>query len=375
MPRFKPADFEQLSLPVVEIYEAIERELLLNMATLLKEDKALILETDDETKYHHWRLVQLGKLGRLNRQHIATLSRYSGKTKEAVSKMLQDAGYGALMENEAIYSAAIAEGAALPAVPLIDKSAALLRVLFAYQQRAQDMFNLVNTTMLQEAGQLYRDIINKNTGMLLSGAITPQQALRRTAQEWGRHGVPALRDKAGKKWTTEAYVNMISRTLCNQVSNDMQFARMDEYGTDLIEVSSHLGARERCAPFQGRIFSRSGKSKKYAAWSSTSHGEAAGLLGINCHHVIYPYISGKSTKRYEPYDHSENQRVYEESQQQRAYERKIRKQKRELALLETLGDEQGIKESKAAIRNTQSQLRAFLDKTGRGRRRDREQIV
>jgi hypothetical protein len=155
----------------------------------------------------------------------------------------------------------------------------------------------------------------------------------------------------------------------------MQFARMDEYGTDLIEVSSHLGARERCAPFQGRIFSRSGKSKKYAAWSSTSHGEPAGLLGINCHHVIYPYISGKSTQRYEPYDPAENRRIYEESQQQRLFERKIRKQKRELALLETIGDEQGAKDAKQAIRATQSELRAFLSETGRGRRRDREQIV
>jgi hypothetical protein len=375
MPRFKPADFEQLSLPVVEIYNEIERELLLNMARMLKEDKELILEANDETKYHHWRLVQLGKLGRLNRQQITTIARYSGRTKEAVSKMLQDAGYGALLQNEAIFSQAIAEGVALPAVPLINQSLALLRVLQMYQQRAQDMFNLINTTMLSEAEQLYRDIINKNVGMLLGGTITPQQALRRTAQEWGRHGVPALRDKAGKKWTTEAYVNMISRTLCNNVSNDMQFARMDEYGTDLIEVSSHLGARKLCAPYQGRIFSRSGKSKKYKAWNTTSHGEPAGLLGINCHHVIYPYISGKSTKRYEPYDHTENERAYKESQQQRLFERTIRKQKRELAMLETIGDEQGIKEAKSRISATQKELRAFLAETGRGRRRDREQIV
>jgi hypothetical protein len=168
---------------------------------------------------------------------------------------------------------------------------------------------------------------------------------------------------------------MISRTLCNQVAGQMQFDRMDEYGSDLIEVSSHLGARERCEPFQGKIFSRSGKSKKYAAWSTTSYGEAAGLLGINCHHVIYPYISGKSTKRYEPYDVEENRRVYEESQQQRLYERTIRKQKRELELMETIGDEEGIKQAKQSIRNTQASLRAFLKETGRGRRRDREQIV
>lgn len=375
MARFKPADFQQLSLPVTEIYNEIERHLLLEMAKLLKEDKDMLLTAENEDIYQHWRLVQLGKLGKLQRSQIAIMARYSGKTEEAITNMLKAAGYGALMENEQLFAEAIAEGAPLLIAPPVDQSAALLRTLAAYQARALDMFNLVNTTMLSEAQQLYRDILNTNTGMLLSGAITPRQALQKTAREWGRQGIPALRDRKGRKWSTEAYVNMISRTLCNQVAGQMQFDRMDEYGSDLIEVSSHRGARPRCEPFQGKIFSRSGKSKKYAPWASTSYGEAAGLLGINCHHVIYPYISGKSTKRYEPYDVEENRRAYKESQQQRLYERTIRKQKRELELMETLGDEEGIKQAKQSIRNTQSSLRAFLKETGRGRRRDREQIV
>lgn len=96
---------------------------------------------------------------------------------------------------------------------------------------------------------------------------------------------------------------------------------------------------------------------------------------INCRHVIYPYIQGKSTKRYEPYDTTENDRVYKESQQQRSLERQIRKAKKEVKVMEALGDSEGVKEAKNKVSQRQTAMKEFINQTKRKRQYNREQIV
>ncbi|PHC14381.1 phage minor capsid protein [Bacillus toyonensis] len=369
-----PEKLQQLSMFVVDIYNAIQEELLLNMARILKYDRELLLSAENFEQYQHWRIVQLNKLGKLNRQQMNTISRYSGKTAEEVRKMLEGAGFTAVEQHEPLYQEAVQAGN-LTSAPAMHTSAALIGILNAYEQQALETLNLVNTTMLKQSQQVYLDVLNKTVGKLLGGVITPQQALRQTVSEWAQRGIPALIDKAGKRWSTEAYVNMVGRSTSQNVANEMQMARMDEYDVDLIEVSSHLGARPLCNPYQGRIYSKNGKSKRYPPFSSTSYGEAAGLLGINCRHVIYPYIQGKSTKRYEPYDTDENSKVYKESQQQRSLERQIRKAKKEVKVMEALGDAEGVKEAKSKVSQRQSSMREFINQTKRKRQYNREQIV
>jgi len=258
--------------------------------------------------------------------------------------------------------------------PAVAESTALAAILTAYQQQAMTTFNLVNTTMLQQAEQAYIDVLNQTVGKVLTGVQTPQQALRETVSRWAEHGIPALIDRKGRKWTTEAYVNTVMRSMSNKIANDMQDVRMDEYGVDLIEVSSHLDARPKCAPYQGRIYSRSGRHPKYPPLSSTSYGDPAGLFGINCRHVKYPYIEGVSKQRFHPYDLKEVSKAYKQSQKQRYLERKIRQAKRELKMMEALGDQEGIKAAKAKVRERQARMRAFINETGRARRYDREQV-
>jgi hypothetical protein len=369
-----PEKLQQLSMFVVDIYNAIEEELLLNMARMLKYDRELLLTAENFEQYQHWRIVQLNKLGKLTQQQMGTIASHSGKTAEEVRKMLETAGFTAVEQHEPLYREAVQAGS-IVAAPAMYTSAALIGILNAYEQQALDTLNLVNTTMLKQSQQVYLDVLNKTVGKLLGGVITPQQALRQTISEWAQRGIPALIDKGGKRWSAEAYVNMITRSVSQNVANEMQMTRMDEYDVDQIETSSHLGARPRCAPYQGRIYSKSGKSKRYPPFSSTSYGEAAGLLGVNCRHIIYPYIQGKSTKRYEPYDNDENSEAYKESQQQRSLERQIRKAKKEVKVMEALGDAEGAKEAKNKVSQRQANMREFINQTKRKRQYNREQIV
>ncbi|MCQ5042131.1 phage minor capsid protein, partial [Akkermansia muciniphila] len=52
----------------------------------------------------------------------------------------------------------------------------------------------------------------------------------------------AFIDKAGRKWTAEAYANMYVRTNVHNLSIDTVVKRNEDYGNDLFIVSKHSGA-------------------------------------------------------------------------------------------------------------------------------------
>ena len=251
----------------------------------------------------------------------------------------------------------------------------MMAMLDTWQRTAKGSMNLAMAKLLENSGPLYVDTINKATLSVLSGAESRQNALRSAIGEWIDNGIPSIKDAADRTWSTEAYGNMVIRTNVGRVATETQFQRMEEYGVDLLEVSSHVGARPGCAPYQGRIFSRSGTSSKYPPFSETSFGEAAGLFGINCGHVQYPFIEGLSTKTYSTYPEVRNDAAYENSQKQRKIERSIRSAKREKIVAEGTKDQVLIDKANKRIKNQQAAMREFIDETGRTRRRDREQIV
>lgn len=364
-----PLKQQQLAMPTVEVFLSIEEQMLINISKQLRKYKSLLTEDDIVS----WQTQQLSMLGELTQQNIVAIAKHAGMAVNEVTEALEKAGYSTVEEYEGDLQEAVALGLLLQP-PNIEASIALQDVLSAYQQQALDTFNMINTTMLEQSQQVYLDIVNQTVGKVLAGTQTAQEALREAVSKWANKGVPALIDKAGRQWSTEAYMNMVMRSTVNNVANDMQDARMDDYGVDLIEVSSHMGARPRCAPFQGRIFSRSGTHPKYPALSTTSYGEPAGLKGVNCRHIFYPYIEGLSKKTYKPYNEKENRKAYEESQQQRYIERRIREAKRELHMMQALGDDVGLKIAKHKVRDRQAEMREFIEATGRTRNRPREQV-
>ncbi len=363
----KRLKYQQLALPTVEIFLQIEEQILLNAAKKLRTDKSLL-----DGNIESWQSSKLSQLGALEQEAILTLAKNSHLAIDEVSEMLKQAGYSAVDDFEPDLVEAVRRGIlARPAD--ITESRALLEILKAYEQHSRNWINMVNTTMLDQSRQQYLNVINNVTGKVMSGVSTPQQALRDATRQWADMGIPAMIDKAGRRWSTEGYINMVTRSTTNNVANEMQDARMDEYDVELIEVSSHSGARPGCAPYQGRIYSRRGRNSQYPDLGSTSYGEPAGLFGINCGHFRYPYIPGITERRYFPTENAaENKRIYEESQRQRHLEREIRKAKREYNFMKTMNDTEGMDQAKQKVLVKQANMRSFIDDTKRTRQRQRE---
>jgi hypothetical protein len=364
-----PVRLQQLAQPVIDIYLQIQTQMLINIAKRLKGTPGLVI--DDVVV---WQATKLNQLGGLTQENIRVLARMAGVGVRDFMNMLREAGIEGIGPNESLLQAAMKKGAPITPPPPPMQDPTIIRILGTYEAQARDILNLVNSTMLAQSQQVYRDIINRTTAEVLAGTKTHQEALRSTVKAWARQGIPALIDKQGRRWSAEGYISMVTRTMSNRVTNDMQETRFDGWGVDLVEVSSHAGARPKCAPYQGKIYSRGGRTPGYPSLSNTSRGQPDGLFGINCGHFQYPYFPGISEKRYNPYPAEQNDRAYQNSQIQRRLERAIRQAKTEARMLEAMGDEEGAREARKLVRKRQAQMRKFIEETGRTRRRDREQI-
>ena len=225
--------------------------------------------------------------------------------------------------------------------------------------------------------QGFLDTLNQNVSAAVIGGQSRAQVVRQCIREFNTKGIPAFVDRRGREWTPEAYVNMAMRTTSGSVASQVQMARCEDYGIDLVEVDSHSGARPKCARDQGKIFDRANRSIKYPHWNTSSYGEPDGLLGINCGHHIYPYIEGVSVRRYFPTeDMDANDKFYKQVQVQRSMERTIRKQKRECMLYDELGDREAFEQAAVKLKEKEAQLKGYIAGNGQlHRRRDREQVI
>lgn len=361
---------EELAQEMADIYALIEDQILLNIAKRIKKHRSLFTEEG----YEAWQMIMLAELDQLTADQIKLISSYSDIVVEEVTRMLSEAGYVSADSLTDDVMAAYEQGA-----PIYNPSKVpddvIGNVVAAYRAQALDKFNFINTTMIGTSADTYKEILNRSTALVLAGTTSITEAQRVAIKEAAASGVAGLIDKAGRRWTPEAYVNTVMRSTIGNTARAAQDAGMDHHGIPLIEVSQHMGARPKCAPYQGKIFSREGYvHPTYPSITETSYGEPAGLFGINCGHVSYPYIEGYTIHRDQPIETEANDEAYKLSQQQRAIERGIRAAKREEAMLRVAGDPEGAAEAKAKVKALQKTMRGFIEETGRTRRRNREQI-
>ena len=384
--------YDELSAPLVRVLLDMEDDILREIAAQLSRDGGI----SDTSR---WRIRQLARAGRFDKRAAAIIAGYSeaedGQAMDAVLAAAEtEIGY---LDNavQAANAAGLSEYfSGIPA----EESA--LGAAKAFQRQAASDLNLVNTVMGYKAksayvnavNAIYRetnrqsalDIMGKGAAKAVSGQMSLQEATRKTIRELAQKGIPAFVDKSGREWSPEAYVMMDMRSTLGNTARAAQDARCDQYGINLIEVSSHMGARPLCAPYQGRIFSRDGSKGVttdgaggkiyYTPLSETSYGQPAGLFGINCGHVQYPFAPGINFQRYFPYPKEENDRRYMQFQQQRAMERGIRAAKRECMMLQETGDTEGLQKASLRLRTQREKYRAYCKETGLKQHNDRTQV-
>nr|DAR23717.1 MAG TPA: minor capsid protein [Caudoviricetes sp.] len=386
--------YDELSAPLVRVLLDMEDDILREIAAQLSRDG----DISDTSK---WRIRQLARAGRFDKRAAAIIAGYSevedGQAMDAVLTAAEtEIGY---LDNAVLAANAAGLSEYFSDIPA---ETSAMNAAKAFQRQAASGLNLVNTVMQYKAksayvnavNAIYRDtsegrqgaldIMGKGAAKAVSGQMSLQEATRKTIRELAQKGIPSFVDKRGREWSPEAYVMMDMRSTLGNTARAAQDARCDEYNIQLIEVSSHMGARPLCATYQGRIFSRDGSKGVttdgaggkiyYTPLSETSYGQPAGLFGINCGHVQYPFVPGINFQRYFPYPKEENDRRYMQFQQQRAMERGIRAAKRECMMLQEVGDTEGLQKASLRLRNQREKYRAYCKETGLKQHNDRTQV-
>lgn len=381
---------QQEAETIDSVYIDLEAQLMQNIARHLRDwDKPI--DTD------RWLMQKLSEIGKLNKENIKIIAQMSGISQTAAERMLFEAAEEAVKMMEPGFRYMARQGL-IDSVVEADKSKNVKQVMKNLQKQAKDSLNLTNTTMLHKTQEAFKSLIqntaeealkimNNNTGAVITGAESRQQALRKTIRQFNDNGITGFVDKRGRNWTPEAYVNMAMRTTAGSVANEVQTARCEDMGVNLIQIDSHSGARPKCAKDQGKIFSLdntsgttedlNGRKIRYYPWNSSSYGEPDGILGINCGHHKFPFVPGVDIQRHFPTeDMDANNRLYKQTQVQRALERDVRKQKRECMMFDELEDKDAFEESAVKLKSKEAKLKNYVDKHEHlHRRRDREQVV
>lgn len=378
---------QELAEPIEAVYAHIADELLINIGKHVR--------SPTWTHTAAWEIQKLSELGQLTQENAAIINKWIKSIPQEIRDTMEATRVEALEDLEKQMQAAMKKGYLTP--PLADSTVQLLKDL---SEQAADRLNLVNTTMLQSSLDQYvraiqltaedvrraentQRILNEAAASAVTGTETRLQAVRRAINRIADEGLTGFYDRAGRRWSPEAYVNMDVRTTVHNTAIQATRARMADYGTNVFQVSSHAGARPGCYPYQGKFYSwdntsgeiplGNGGTAHYEPVNSTTYGQPAGLFGINCGHypivVIPGYTIPHGADNIQP--KAENDKAYAESQQQRALERNIREEKRRVEMLGSAA----TKEDKERVRQAQAQMKEFIEQTGRTRRRDREQIV
>ena len=265
-----------------------------------------------------WEIQKLSELGQLTAENAAIINKWIKKMPREVRDTMEATRAAALDRLEKEMEQAAAAGYVTP--PMRDSTAQILEDMAA---QAVDRYNLVNTTMLQSSVEQYsaavqltqqeydkltaqkeatQGILNDAAASVASGVETRKTAVRRAIKRISDEGLTGFVDRAGRSWTPEAYVNMVTRTTVHNTAIQATQAFMQDYNTEVFQVSSHAGARPLCYPYQGKFYSwnntageielGNGQRVSYEPLNVTSYGEPAGLFGINCGHYPIPVIPG-----------------------------------------------------------------------------------
>lgn len=210
-------------------------------------------------------------------------------------------------------------------------------------QTAQGMNEVLerqNIALAKDQAALWYDVTAEAIARHQAGEPT-RAVMERGVTRLANSGLETIDYISGTKTTIDAALRRHIVSQANQARNRLLMQRMDEWEWDLVFVDAHFGARPSHAEWQGRVYSRSGRSTEYPSLvDATGYGTVTGLCGANCYHYMTPYVPGYS--ELPDMDYSEQERItgmtsdeyYAATQKQRRYERLIRSQKREISYLQ-----------------------------------------
>ena len=278
-------------------------------------------------------------------------------------------------------------------------SAIQQKTLNTYQNLSGSMGFLVDSgrTMLKPA-KAYQWAIDNAIIQIQSGAMNYEQAIRYAVRTLAKSGIKTVSYESGKIDQMDVAVRRAVLTGANQLCLKFAEKAMDSLYTDLVEVSAHVGARNRGFEpenhemWQGKVYRWSEKPRLSSGVypdfiRHTGYGSGEGLGGWNCRHSFHAFVEGVSERTYTDDEldsmKAENRTFqyegreydgYTATQKQRQIERTLRKLKRERSSYKAAGLTDEYNAVNAKIRRLTYKYRQFSKKAGLPEQRERTKV-
>lgn len=346
---------------VRKLYDQLQEDIIADMARRIS-------EMDFASYTTMWELQRLEAINAERDYIVQRLAEATGKSKKEIIAILNTGCSTALSSDDKVYRLA-----GYNPLPLAQNPALQTLIWAGYSKTLGTFENLTRTTA-NTATRQFEAALDRAYMQVTSGGMSYQQAVKGAVLDLAKKGLAVVQYGSGHTDYMDVAVRRAVLTGVNQTALKIQDARADEFECDLVEVSAHYGARPTHAEWQGQIYSRSGKNRKYKNfYDATGYGTGDGLGGWNCRHSFAPFFDGISVPNYSAQDlkeinsktveyNGQRMSLYDASQKQRANEREIRALKREQAGLEGAG--QDASEVKAKIREVQARQRDLCQQTG-----------
>ncbi|WP_113705374.1 phage minor capsid protein [Nonomuraea lactucae] len=248
------------------------------------------------------------------------------------------------------------------------------------KQTVQRVAN-VHLGALRATEDVFSQVVGEVTARALTGAETRREATSRALEKFARKGITGFTDAAGRSWSIGAYAEMAGRTAMARAAVDGHLATLQENGVDLVIVTRLPFTCERCAVWEGKILTQSGRigwRQEESAISddmvdvlvegTVEQARTAGLLHPGCGHNLGAYLPGV-TKRPPVQPHPAS---YRDSQKMRRLERDLRSAKRQ-ATVALDADDRRKAEARASRLN--KQIKEHAKESGVPVRRDRQKAA
>lgn len=355
---------EQLLLQasnVADIYHQLALDLFDNVVERVTERGTVYLDKQP----YIWQLEKMQQMHLLNEDNLKLISKYSGVAEEQLRHIVENEGLKLYTDTKQQLMEDLGRGSA-------GNSNHIQEILADYASQAiGDLNNLINTTLPKAVIGAYQGIVEQSVARVVTGLSTADKAISDTVMKWQEKGFQGFKDSAGRNWKIDNYARTVIKTTTYRTYREMRMRPAEELGIDTFYFSKKASARKSCAPLQHEIVTtgraRVEHGEKILALSDYGYGRPEGCLGINCGHMLTPFIPGANYKpdlgedvaEVTPEKAEENANA---EAKQRALERSIRANKEKLHVAEKLGDDDLINKYKSKIGTQNAALKDYINK-------------
>lgn len=353
---------EQLLLQasnVADIYHQLALDLFDNVVERVTERGTVYLDKQP----YIWQLEKMQQMHMLNEENLKLISKYSGVAEEQLRYIVENEGLKLYTDTKQQLMEDLGRDSAV-------NSNHVQEILADYASQAiGDIHNLINTTLPKAVIGAYQGIVEQSVARVITGLSTADKAISDTVMKWQEKGFQGFKDSAGRNWKIDNYARTVIKTTTYRTYREMRTRPAEELGIDTFYFSKKASARKSCAPLQHHIVTtghaRTEHGEHILALSDYGYGRPEGCLGINCGHMLTPFILGANYKpdlgedvaSVSPDQAEENANA---EAKQRALERSIRQSKEFLHVAEKLGDSELVDKYKSKVRIQQGAMRDYL---------------